>query len=163
MNKEERKAYDKIYNAKPEVIVKRRIRDSKPERRTYQKIYDSKEENKRKKRIRSKTSKYKAYQKNYSINPTNKIKLKINYEKSKLKKFGLTLEDYDLMFNNQYGCCAICGRLHSEFKKKLAVDHCHSTGKVRGILCSNCNSILGHAHDSIEVLQKAIDYLYINS
>lgn len=58
-------------------------------------------------------------------------------------KYGITQEDYDRMFDNQKGCCAICGIHQSKLKQKLHVDHCHNTGKVRKLLCRNCNIHLG--------------------
>lgn len=82
-------------------------------------------------------------------------KRKNNYK----AQYGITLEDYNEMFVNQNGCCKICGRHQSEFKKTLCVDHCHTTGKVRGLLCSNCNIVLGQAKDDIEILKSAIKYL----
>lgn len=69
--------------------------------------------------------------------------------------------DYNKLFIEQNGCCKICKRPQTEFKKKLAVDHCHITGKTRGLLCNNCNTILGHAKDNIKTLQNAIKYLKI--
>ena len=56
-------------------------------------------------------------------------------------KYGLTLDDYDSMFDAQGGVCAVCKQ--PEHKRRLAVDHCHATGKVRGLLCFSCNSTLG--------------------
>ena len=77
-----------------------------------------------------------------------------------LKKFGITQRDYELMFSEQDCGCAICGGTTMPGDKKyLAVDHCHSTGEVRGLLCNSCNLLLGHAKDSVETLQNAIDYL----
>jgi len=55
--------------------------------------------------------------------------------------------------------CMICGITESELGRKLDVDHCHETGKVRGVLCNSCNSVLGHARDNVEILQAAINYL----
>jgi hypothetical protein len=75
------------------------------------------------------------------------------------KKFGITLEDYNQMFAEQEGCCLICGIHQAEVKERFAVDHCHTTGKVRGLLCSHCNLGLGHFRDNIESLAKAIAYL----
>jgi hypothetical protein len=56
------------------------------------------------------------------------------------KKYGITLEDYAIMFRRQGGKCDICGR---EETGNLAVDHCHMTGQVRGLLCGSCNRKLG--------------------
>jgi len=75
--------------------------------------------------------------------------------KSKLKSlYGLTDFDVDLMRQKQGGKCAICKRT-----KKLCVDHCHSTGKVRGLLCNGCNSSIGKLLDSPEVCRSAAEYL----
>lgn len=71
----------------------------------------------------------------------------------------ITLEDYNKMFENQDGCCKICGRHQSILKKPLFVDHCHTTGKIRGLLCGSCNSSLGFAKDDIRILENMIKYL----
>ena len=76
-----------------------------------------------------------------------------------LKKFGITLDDYNLMFTQQKGCCAICEKHQTEFDKRLAVDHCHKSGKVRGLLCQQCNQALGMFYDNVENLKNAISYL----
>ena len=80
-----------------------------------------------------------------------------------LKQYGLTFERYTEMFNNQKGCCKICNRHLSEVnkgkKKALCVDHCHTTGIVRGLLCDKCNRGIGLFNDDIAMLQKAITYL----
>lgn len=76
------------------------------------------------------------------------------------KNFGITLEEYNQMKFEQDCCCFICGRHEDEFPlHQLFVDHDHNKGKVRKLLCNNCNSILGHARDDINVLYKAIAYL----
>ena len=70
--------------------------------------------------------------------------------------YGITLEDYNLMFEEQKGECAIC---FEKPTKKLYVDHCHTTGKVRGLLCQHCNFVLGQAKDNEQILLNAITYL----
>jgi hypothetical protein len=86
-------------------------------------------------------------------------------KRQKLKKFGLGLSDYDQMLEQQGGLCAICGREETQINTKtdkpfsLAVDHCHKTGAVRGLLCMKCNRGLGLFEDNIEVLKKALAYL----
>lgn len=75
------------------------------------------------------------------------------------KKWGITLNQYNSLLNSQNFSCAICNKHESESYKKLAVDHDHETGKIRGILCENCNMALGNFKDSIENLQNAINYL----
>ena len=80
--------------------------------------------------------------------------------KIRLKKYyGLTVEQYNRMFDEQQGCCAICGEHQSKLKKALAVDHCHTTGKIRGLLCSKCNLLIGYANDSLDILLEAMNYL----
>jgi len=81
-------------------------------------------------------------------------KLKSNY--------GITLEDYNIIFNSQEGRCKICTRHQMEFKKRLHVDHCHKTGKVRGLLCTKCNFGLGYLNDDVTLLTNAIEYLNKN-
>lgn len=73
-----------------------------------------------------------------------------------LKYYGITQEDFEALFKEQQGKCAIC---LTESKKILNVDHCHTTGKVRGLLCFSCNTLLGTAKDSVKTLNNAIKYL----
>lgn len=73
--------------------------------------------------------------------------------------YGLTLERYAALFQQQSGRCGICRRHQSEFSQRLFVDHDHTTKQVRGLLCNNCNRLLGNAHDRLEVLANAMEYL----
>lgn len=77
-----------------------------------------------------------------------------------LKKHGLTWTLYEEMLVDQGGKCAIC-RIDTPTGKhgSLHIDHCHTTLKVRGLLCHNCNSGLGHFRDSVDALKRAIAYL----
>lgn len=79
------------------------------------------------------------------------------------KAFGISLDQYNEMHAAQDGKCAICGNPETATRngktRWLAVDHCHDTGKVRSLLCGNCNPMIGYAKDKIEVLEKAIAYL----
>ena len=80
-----------------------------------------------------------------------------------LDTFGLTPDEYDVMFEKQGGVCAIC--LEPEKVKRngkvknLAVDHDHETGAIRGLLCHHCNVGIGHLKDSPVLLLKASEYL----
>lgn len=74
-----------------------------------------------------------------------------------LKKYGITWEDYYLIFTEQEGLCAICGYFSD--KKTLHVDHDHSTGKVRGLLCRKCNVALGMLQDDPNILKRAAAYV----
>jgi hypothetical protein len=73
------------------------------------------------------------------------------------RKFRLTLEAYCKLLVEQNSVCAICGRVDAD--KRLAVDHCHATGTVRGLLCQNCNQGLGKFRDRPEDLRAAAAYL----
>lgn len=69
------------------------------------------------------------------------------------------LVNYEALFQGQNKTCGICGLKQDQYKKNFSVDHCHKTGLVRGLLCSKCNILLGHASDSVAILEKAILYL----
>lgn len=75
--------------------------------------------------------------------------------------YGLSEEDYADLVSRQGNRCAVCQLPFDGYIKSMTphVDHCHETGKVRGILCHNCNLLLGHAKDSRETLLQAISYL----
>ncbi len=76
------------------------------------------------------------------------------------REFGITTEHYEQLLNTQKGVCAICKE--SKQYKLLAVDHDHTTGIIRGILCENCNRALGMFKDDENRLQNAIEYLKAN-
>ncbi len=71
------------------------------------------------------------------------------------RKYGITLDQYNAMLLNQNYECKICKNAN----QKLFVDHCHSTGKVRGLICNSCNKALGLFKDKAEVLLRAAQYL----
>jgi hypothetical protein len=79
-----------------------------------------------------------------------------------LKMYGLTLDQFNEMKVQQKYMCKICGEHENNLARKLFVDHCHATGKVRGLLCQSCNTMIGNAKDSVLVLQSAITYLLSN-
>jgi len=98
------------------------------------------------------------YAKEY--NAKDPIKEKGRHRAKSLKKnTGAIVEQYNQMFTNQNGNCAICNRNQSEFPIRLAVDHCHNTGKIRGLLCMLCNTALGRFNDDAEMILKAYNYL----
>ena len=79
-------------------------------------------------------------------------------------RYGISNEDYDSFMHTQKGVCAICGTAtptenHDETRPNLYVDHCHTSGAVRGLLCSSCNTGLGLFKDNPERLKAAIQYL----
>lgn len=89
--------------------------------------------------------------------------IKVRERNSKmLKSYGITYNDYKDMYAEQNGECAICKShytLEGYKSEKLHVDHCHSTGKVRGLLCHKCNTALGLLKDNTQNLLNAIDYI----
>lgn len=74
------------------------------------------------------------------------------------KRYGITPEQYETMFKNQHGACAICKGQNLD-GTRLSTDHCHKTGKVRGLLCDPCNRALGFFKDDYRLLVKASEYL----
>lgn len=95
-----------------------------------------------------------------------KFRLPENLERRKFRRlyaeYGLTKTGYEDLLKAQAGGCAICGRKDSAKGRKLAVDHDHITGKVRGLLCANHNIGLGKFGDSEQLLTRAILYLIRN-
>ena len=86
------------------------------------------------------------------------------------RKYGITCADYDALLAAQGGTCAIChgttvyvNRVSSNPTRhrpaKMYIDHCHTTGRIRGILCPPCNSVIGYARDNPETLERAAAYL----
>ncbi|MBU0615832.1 MAG: endonuclease VII domain-containing protein [Nanoarchaeota archaeon] len=136
--KEQIKAYNKEYFARPEVVARAKIRNAqrRHKRAEYKKTEAGIISNK----------KYRKTEKSKELQ-----------EKSRLKsRYGISFEEYDKMLENQRGLCSICFR---KSKAKLHVDHCHKTDKVRGLLCGNCNRAIGLMKDDIEILKNAINYL----
>jgi len=88
-------------------------------------------------------------------------RLNKNHRRSQqlIKKYGITLEDYEVMLESQNHTCKICGTDEPRGVGAWKVDHCHTTGKVRGLLCNNCNVGLGNFKDNAAVLASAIKYL----
>ena len=83
---------------------------------------------------------------------------------SKLKRaYGITFDEYEELLSKQDKKCAICGidnnGKYRNTPRAFAVDHCHTTGKIRGLLCSDCNTGIGLLKDNINFLQSAIKYL----
>ena len=105
------------------------------------------------------------------VNEKNRIWSENNYEKkysnsknSKLlKEYGITLEEYNKMSDAQNHCCKICEKQETKMlgktKWKLSVDHCHATGKIRGLLCAKCNVGLAKFEENEQHFLNAIKYL----
>ena len=91
------------------------------------------------------------------------LKPKETYEqrREKLLKYtyGLTQSEFDKILSSQGGVCAICYKKENSVSSHFFVDHCHSSGKIRGLLCYHCNTLLGMSFDNIDTLKAAIKYL----
>lgn len=79
-----------------------------------------------------------------------------HYDKLRLHRYKLSMEEYENLLLNQDNKCKLCNKSPSK-NRPLAIDHCHKTGKVRGLLCYNCNRGM-HYIDNMEFLDKAIKY-----
>ncbi len=80
------------------------------------------------------------------------------------QRYKMTLEEYDALWEKQYGTCAICKqqevvKCESGAIRRLCVDHDHKTGKVRALLCQKCNKALGYVSDDINQLINLVEYL----
>ena len=121
-----------------------------PARREYMRQYNLKPE-----RQASKTA--------YRLRPAVQARIKSNQHSNHLRqKYGLTEEQYESMRTAQNDRCMICGRTAEEANCRypsLDVDHCHRTGRVRGLLCYCCNSALGYLQDNAEFAMRAHRYL----
>jgi hypothetical protein len=83
-------------------------------------------------------------------------------ERSLKFNYGITLYDYNKLLVLQDGRCAICGTTQPGHYKPFYIDHDHNTDKIRGLLCRNCNLMLGHAQDDPGILKQAARYLETN-
>lgn len=107
-------------------------------------------------KMKTKASQLKAVKRWKRDNPE---KVKLSKRKSMLKKYGVTIESYNEMLSKQNNSCNICLLHESEFKNRLSVDHCHKTGRVRGLLCHKCNTMLGKWKDDKEKFERAAAHL----
>lgn len=142
---EKRREYDRIRWQDPEVRARAKARRQTPAYKAKVKV------NQRKHR---QTEGHKEWKKNYRALQSTK-----DARRNQLlqKNFGITLEDYTKMLVGQSGVCAIC--LKADPPRSLAVDHCHKTGKIRGLLCRACNVSIGLLEDDGDRLERAIRYL----
>ena len=100
------------------------------------------------------------YQKKYAAKNPEKIKL-LSRSGELRRNFGLSMQDYEDMLKIQNGVCAICQQ-KCNTENNLAVDHDHNSGKVRGLLCKNCNTAIGLLKENTDTLKKAFNYLEIH-
>ena len=97
------------------------------------------------------------------IQKESKSAYRWRFEHNLKVKYGIDSEDMARMYEEQLGLCAICkdalDLAWAGKSKNTCVDHCHLTGKVRSLLCRNCNSAVGMVKEDIEILEKMIEYL----
>lgn len=94
----------------------------------------------------------------------NKDKMKDYFRKREYKnKYGKTIEDWQVLFDEQKGCCVICGRHQSELKHRLHFDHDHKTGKICGLLCKRCNLLAGSIENNLNLINPILEYLGVCS
>lgn len=106
--------------------------------------------------LNSKKKKYKKRK------PSERNKAFLSYYRRRLtinKKFNLTTAELMEMMDNQKGCCLICGKSLDNKNGRYCIDHCHNSGKVRGLLCVKCNSGLGMFNDNLNIIKNAVEYL----
>lgn len=107
-------------------------------------------------RLKCKPCTYEENRERYHNNPSTKEAHRKAAERYRIKSYGISVDEHDKLLKLQKNACAICGKTSSS---KLAIDHCHKTGKVRALLCNGCNTSLGNVNESIDVLKKMIEYL----
>jgi len=139
----DRKKYDKIYRDKNRERRKEYGEKWRTENRVYMKEYQTQNKESGRKRQKEWRSKNKEHATNTYL----------------IKSYGITLDDYNRLFIEQEGCCAICGKHQSELNRPLFVDHNHETNQIRGLLCPSCNTGIGNFNDDIPTITKAIQYL----
>ncbi len=79
--------------------------------------------------------------------------------KDLIQKYGITFDDYKDMYLRQKGRCAICGAHQSRLKRTLMVDHDHASGRIRALLCDDCNVMIARAREIPFVLRRGANYL----
>ena len=161
--KEQKAAYDKEYYIKNKEAICDRVKtyqeDNREKRLAQQKEYREKNKEAIKEYREKNKEQIAAQRKEY--NEKNKEQ-KAAYWRE--KKYGLSSEDYKNMLDEQNDKCKICLTSFTILDTKhIHVDHCHTTNKIRGILCGMCNLGLGHFKDDIQKLTKAINYLQENT
>lgn len=92
----------------------------------------------------------------------NREKITLREWKRRIRQYGITEHDWYIMLDQQKGVCAICGGPPRE-GQRLCIDHCHTTGRVRGLLCHRCNLAIGMLDDTPGRLDKAAEYLRDNN
>lgn len=127
-----------------------------------QALYDKQYREKNKQKMKERDQKYYLANKE-TIKLRSKeyyLRTKASYRTTHLKRqYQITDRDWEILYIEQQGCCTICGVHQDLLYRKLDTDHCHLSGKVRGLLCYKCNKAIGLFNDDITLLEKAKVYL----
>lgn len=100
------------------------------------------------------------YEKNKEKVAEDRANNPLKYKNRLIKsRYGISLLEYDRMYQIQSGRCAICSRHQSSLKKPLNIDHRHNDKQIRGLLCHPCNIMIGLANEDTGTLLKAVAYL----
>ena len=130
-----------------------------PKRREYKKRYGKLPHVQERRRAYNKSPERRAWAAKLRATPGFKEKQSAYAFKWMLKrKYGITVDQYNAMLKAQGGVCAICGKTKEQNGARLAVDHCHDTGIVRGILCIRCNVTLGVLGEDPVLIFKMFNY-----
>ena len=143
---EERRRYAREYYARNREKIRKQVKEA---RGTGDRLVLDPEERKRRR-----------YEYNKKWKEKNPVKARDHQRRSQLKRrYGITPEDVDALMEAQGGVCAICKTDDPGGRGVFVIDHCHDTGKVRGLLCNLCNKGLGCLGDTVDKLEAATDYL----
>lgn len=147
------------YYAQPDQVAKRRAYHATPKARARRAHLRSTPEGQERRRAHRAKPRYRELEKARLRSPNGRIsRQKIKWKHWLKTQYGITPERYDEMICASQGRCYICAAACPSVKV-LAVDHCHVTGRVRGLLCWNCNRGIGSFQDSPNFLRAAADYL----
>lgn len=154
-SREKRKLYMRRYyrENRAKLLAEQKARDAKvpaEKKRAYRQQYWA--EN----RARLLPDQRERGRRNYQAKPEQ---YRARNRKHRIRSYGLTLDQYDAMLTAQNGCCLIC----EQRMTRPAIDHCHTTGKVRGLLCGPCNRALGLFRESPRILRRAAAYVTSSS
>lgn len=164
---ERRREYARKYREKNRDKEKERQRLAKAKKReedrdaynAYMRDYNSKHTPSRQLRVKAKQDANPEYKERIDTRATLSEKEHQRHWKLK-KQYGISLDDYNKMYENQKGKCLLCeAEKPKGGKGGLVIDHCHNKGHIRGLLCARCNTGLGQFRDDVSLLTKAIEYL----
>ncbi len=150
-----RKEYSKAYYLANKETIRKKSK-------IYRDAHKEEHKVRRKKYYKANKAKMNAYGREYYSKNSKKV-CEQNRNTYLKREFGITNEQYNEMLVFQNYVCAICCQPETATLKgaikRLAVDHCHETNKIRGLLCQGCNQAIGYARDNTEILTRMIDYL----